>query len=60
MLTILEYEKINEELKREVEHFIDCDEEARTMLNRRDAMRNLLSQVETKLHKTSETIAHLR
>ena len=30
------------------------------MLNRKEAMRSLLSQVTSKLHKTEEQIAHLR
>lgn len=42
LMSILEYEKINKELQREVENYIECDEEARSMLNRRDAMKNLL------------------
>ena len=52
LMSILEYEKINKELQREVENYIECDEEARSMLNRRDAMRNLLDEVSSKLHKT--------
>jgi hypothetical protein len=42
LLQIIEYEKINKELQREVEHYMQCDEEARNMLNRKDAMRGLL------------------
>ena len=42
LMSILEYEKINKELQREVENYIECDEEARSMLNRREAMKNLL------------------
>jgi hypothetical protein len=30
------------------------------MLNRKEAMKTLLNQVTTKLHKTEEQIAHLR
>ena len=52
LLSILEYERVNKELQKEVENYIECDEEARSMLNRKDAMRNLLDQVSTKLHKT--------
>ena len=39
---------------------MECDEEARTMLNRRDAMKSMLDQVTMKLQKTSDSIAHLR
>ena len=60
LISILEYENINKELKKEVENYIECDEEARQMLNRKDNMRNLLDQVTTKLHKTEEQISHLR
>lgn len=54
LMSILEYEKINQELQREMQHFMECDEEARSMLNRKDAMKSLLDQVASKLHKTSE------
>ena len=52
LLSILEYEKINKDLQQEVENYIACDEEARAMLNRKEAMRNLLDQVTSKLQKT--------
>lgn len=48
----MEYEKINKDLQQEVEHYIECDEEARAMLNRKENMKTLLEQVNTKLHKT--------
>lgn len=60
LLSILEYERVNKDLQREVENYIECDEEARSMLNRKEAMKNLLTQVSSKLHKTEEQIAHLR
>ncbi len=60
LLTILEYERVNKDLQKEVENYIEYDEEARTMLNRKDAMRSLLDQVSTKLKKTEDQIAHLR
>lgn len=60
LLSILEYERINKDLQKEVENYIACDEEARSLLNRKEAMRTLLQQVSTKLHKTEEQIAHLR
>lgn len=42
LLSILEYERINKDLQKEVENYIECDEEARSMLNRKEAMRGLL------------------
>ena len=56
----MEYEKINEELQKHVRYFIECDEEARSMLNRKEHMGQMLEQVMTKLNKTSDEIAHLR
>lgn len=52
LMGILEYEKINKDLQQEVENYIACDEEARAMLNRKEAMRNLLDQVTSKLQRT--------
>ena len=60
LLSILEYERINKDLQKEIENYIECDEEARHMLNRKEAMRSLLDQVGVKLQKTEEQIAHLR
>lgn len=60
LLSILEYERVNKDLQKEIENYIECDEEARHMLNRKDAMRSLLDQVSVKLQKTEEQIAHLR
>ena len=60
LLSILEYERINKDLQKEIENYIECDEEARNMLNRKESMRGLLEQVAHKLHKTEEQIAHLR
>ena len=52
LISILEYEKVNKDLQKEVENYIACDEEARSLLNRKEAMRGLLEQVSAKLHKT--------
>ena len=52
LINILEYEKVNKDLQKEVENYIACDEEARSLLNRKEAMRGLLEQVSAKLHKT--------
>jgi hypothetical protein len=56
----MEYEKLNEDLKKEIENYIQSDEHARTLLNRKDVMRSLLDQVNNKLGRTSDQIAHLR
>lgn len=60
MIQIIECEKVNKELQREIENYIQSDEEARSMLNRRDAMRNMLDTVTARLTQTGEPIAHLR
>jgi phage shock protein A len=60
LLSILEYERVNKDLQKEVENYIACDEEARTLLNRKEVMKTLLQQVSIKLHKTEEQISHLR
>ena len=60
LLNILEYERVNKDLQKEIENYIECDEEARNMLNRKESMRTLLDQVSVKLQKTEEQIAHLR
>jgi hypothetical protein len=59
-MTILEYERINKSLQKEVENFISCDEEARSILNRKEAMIGLLEEVTSKLAKSEEQISHLR
>ena len=60
LLSILEYERVNKDLQKEIENYIECDEEARSMLNRKETMKTLLDQVSVKLQKTEEQIAHLR
>jgi septal ring factor EnvC (AmiA/AmiB activator) len=60
MIQIIEYERINKELHREIENYMQSDEDARSMLNRRDAMRTLLDTVAARLSQTGENIAHLR
>jgi hypothetical protein len=52
LVNILEYERINKSLQKEVENYIACDEEVRSMLNRKEAMRGLLEEVSVKLSKT--------
>ena len=60
LLQILEYERVNKELQKEVENYIACDEEARALLNRKESMSGLLEQVAGRLAKTEEQISHLR
>ncbi len=60
MIQIIEYERINKELQREIENYMQSDEDARSMLNRRDAMRSMLDTVTARLSQTGENIAHLR
>ncbi len=47
-------------MQREIEHYIQCDQEARNMLDRKLAMRNMLDTVSTKLGQTGANISHLR
>ena len=56
----MEYEKLNLELQREIQNYIVTDEKARSILNRKDQMKLLLDEVNVKLIKTSDQIAHLR
>jgi len=44
----------------EIEHYILCDEEARSKLDRKSAMRNMLDTVSARLGQTGATISHLR
>ena len=60
MLTIVEYEKVNQDLQKYVRTFIECDEEARAMLNRREIMGHMLEEVQANIRKTADEIAHLR
>lgn len=60
LLQILDYERVNKDLQKEVENYIACDEEARSLLNRKDNMRGLLENVSGRLSKTEEQISHLR
>lgn len=56
---ILEYERVNRELQAEAQHYVECDEEARAILNRRERILNILNDVTIKLNRTSEPISHL-
>ena len=60
LLQIIECEKVNAEMSREIENYIQYDEEARTKLDRKAAMRKLLETVSARLGQTGTPIAHLR
>ena len=60
LLQIIDFERANNEMKKEIENYIASDEEARSMLDRKTAMRNMLQTVTTRLGQTSSNIAHLR
>lgn len=60
LLQIIEYERANSEMKGEIESYIQYDEEARSMMDRKDAMRKMLETVTSRLGQTSSHIAHLR
>ena len=47
-------------MQREIENYMQYDEEARNMLDRKAAMKNMLETVTTRLGQTSSHIAHLR
>lgn len=42
LLQIIDFERANNEMKKEIENYIASDEEARSMLDRKTAMRNML------------------
>ena len=56
LLSILDYERVNKDLQKEIENYIECDEEARSMLNRKETMKTLLDQVSVKLQKTKSRL----
>lgn len=41
LFSILEYERVNKDLQKEVENYIVCDEQARTLLNRKEVIKTL-------------------
>lgn len=59
LLKILQLESVNKVLQKQVENYINCDEEARIILDRKQKMSELLQTVSTKLNKTESAIAHL-
>ena len=59
-MQIIQCEKVNKEMQREIENYMQYDEDARNMLDRKAAMKNLLDTVTARLGQTSSHIAHLR
>jgi hypothetical protein len=47
-------------MQKEIEVYIQADEDARNMLERKVAMRKMLETVTTRLGQTGSHIAHLR
>lgn len=47
-------------MQREIENYMQYDEDARNMLDRKTAMKNLLDTVTSRLGQTGSHIAHLR
>ena len=57
---IAEYEQVNKELIDELEIYIDQDEQARAILNRREQMREIIESTLRKIQVSSEPIQHLK
>lgn len=57
---IAEYEQVNKELVDEVAIYIDQDEQAREILNRRDVMKEIIEGTRRKVELTAEKIKHLK
>ena len=60
LVLINEYEMINKELIDEVEIYSDQDQQAISILNRREQMRELISGTVRKAKVTEETIRHIK
>lgn len=59
LMKILELESVNKTFQKQIETYINCDEEARILLDRKQKMTELLQSVGSKLSKTESAIAHL-
>ena len=60
LVEIMDLEAVNKTLQQHIEKYILADEQARVLLDRREKMKDLLTQVGTKLDTTGSSIAHLR
>ena len=47
-------------MHKEIQHYIEYDEEARSKLDRKAGMKNMLDTVTARLGQTGSHIAHLR
>ena len=57
---IAEYELVNRELLEEIEIFIEQDEQARSRLDRKEFMREVIESSVRKISLTEEPIRHLK
>lgn len=57
---IHDYENVNKELLDELEIYIDQDEQARAILNRKDKMREIIESTLRRIAVSSEPIKHLK
>ena len=57
---IHEYEQVNKELLDELEMYIDQDEQAGAILNRKEQMREIIESTLRKIAVSSEPIKHLK
>lgn len=57
---IHEYEQLNKELVDELEIYMDQDEQARAILNRKERMRTIIETSLRKIAVSSEPIKHLK
>ena len=51
-MKILQLENVNKVLQKQIETYINCDEEARILLDRKQKMTELLQTIGSKLSKT--------
>jgi hypothetical protein len=59
LLQIMQLEAVNKVLQSNVENYMECDSEARSMLDRKQKMNELLRNIGEKLKHTSSAVAHL-
>ena len=60
LMDIMETERKNKEMQKELENYMVIDEEAREMLDRREKTFGILTTVHEKLTTTGDQISHLR
>ena len=60
LMEIMETQRRNKEMQKELENYMIIDQEAREMLDRREKTFGILTVVHQKLGRTGENIAHLR